>query len=290
MTTRSALPRFVCATVVAGWFWISPTAPADESLQSDQIRRTVNEVMQQQDYRAVRRRVLENIPDSPTPNGSGFLGKTISNIGSAVSDFFSWILSGLFSPRNRIPRNAPTPPATAPPPSPSSSGSFDFSFGKLLLFLGLAALVAVAIWIIAAVIKSKDGRRKINSDGLFDDENAIADLTTPPGEVAVSTYESRALQLAQDGNFQLAIRELLIGSMSWIERAGLIRFRKGLTNRDYIRAVWKQEQRRLAYAQTALHFERIYFGRRSATQEMFEECLHYFQGSFREEEATIAAV
>ena len=269
-----------------------PSSVADEatSLPSVEIRRAASEVMQQQDYRGVRRRVLENLPDDGTGAGEGFLAKSIGSIGTAVSDFFSWIMSGLFRPRN-IRRGGPPPATTTPPPAAAAASSgFDFGFGKLLLFIGLGVLVVIAIWIIASVIKSSDGRRKANSDGLFGEDGVIADLAVPPGELAVSTYESRAIQFAREGNFHLAVRELLIGSMSWIERAGMIRFRKGLTNRDYIRAVWRHEDRRMAYAQTALEFEKVYFGRRQATREMFDECLHHFQGSFREEEATTAAV
>ncbi len=262
-----------------------PQSSADEgSLPSSEIRRVASEVMQQQDFRAVRRRVLENLPNDETSGGAGFLADTIRSVSSAIGDFFRWVFGGLFQPRNTIPQARPSPAQT------SGSGGFSMDIGRLLLFIGLGVLVAVAIWIIASVVKSRDGRRTPNSDGLFDETGAISDLAVPPGELAVSTYESRAIQFAQEGDFRLAVRELLIGSMSWIERAGLIRFRKGLTNRDYLRAVWRQDERRLAYAETALQFERIYFGRRTATRETFDECLHHFQGSFREEEATTAAV
>ncbi|APZ92191.1 DUF4129 domain-containing protein [Fuerstiella marisgermanici] len=275
---KAILLAIVCCTC-------APQSSADEgSLPSAEIRRVASEVMQQQDFRAVRRRVLENLPNDETSGGDGFLADTIGSVSSAIGDFFRWVFGGLFQPRNTIPQAQP------PPVQTSGSGGFSMDIGRLLLFIGLGVLVAVAIWIIASVLKSRDGRRTPNSNGLFDETGAISNLAVPPGELAVSTYESRAIQFAQEGDFRLAVRELLIGSMSWIERAGLIRFRKGLTNRDYIRAVWRQDERRLAYAETALQFERIYFGRRTATRETFDECLHHFQGSFREEEATTAAV
>ena len=118
----------------------------------------------------------------------------------------------------------------------------------------------------------------------------LSDVTTPPGELAASTYESRAMQFASTGNYRAAIRELLLGSMSWIERAGLIRYRKGLTNRDYLRSVWRREDKREGYLITASKFEYVYFGRRTPTAEMFDMCLASFQGAFREEEAPTAAV
>ena len=261
---------------------------ADE-MTSEQIRETADRVMQQSDFRSVRRRVLENIRDSDTDVSDGFLVQTLSKIGEAIGDFLEWMLSGLFSPRNRRPRPTATPAPSSSTPSSGGSG-IGYGLGNVVLYVGLAILIMVAIWIIAMVIKSSDGRRKIDSSGLFGEDSLLGDLSVPPGELAVSTYESRAIQMAGEGNYRGAIRELLIGSMSWIERSGLIRFRKGLTNRDYMRAVWRQEDRRKAYGRTAIQFERIFFGRREATEEMFQECLQYFQGSFREEETTTAAV
>ena len=76
--------------------------------------------------------------------------------------------------------------------------------------------------------------------------------------------------------------------MSWIERAGLIRYRRGLTNRDYVRCVWRRPSQRESMLATASSFELIWFGRRTPTEEMFVQCLAGFQGAFREEEATPA--
>ena len=265
------------------------STPGGGPVTSEQIRDVADRVMQQHDFRSVRRRVLENAPPD-SANSDGFLVESLRTMGEAVGDFFEWLFSGI-TPRNRrAPPVQPTTPSSSSTPDSgvSSSGMGEFSVGNIVLYVGLAALILVAIWIIAMVIRSKDGRRRIDSSGLFDDENLLGELNVPPGELAASTYESRAIQMASEGDYRAAIRELLIGSMSWIERAGLIRFRKGLTNRDYMRAVWRQEERRKAYGRTAFEFERVYFGRREATPEMFNECLRQFQGVFREEETTAA--
>ena len=256
--------------------------PQSSNLSSEQIRETSQQVMQQSDYRSVRRRILENIVDDETSrSGDGFLQKSLRSMGEAIGDFFDWIFSGIFS------SNPGRGRAAAPPlkPTPAtSSGSFDFSLGKFLLFVSFAALLVTVVWLLSGILKASDGRRRINKQGLFgDDEEDLGNLSVPPGELAASTYESRAIKLAADENYGSAIRELLLGSMSWVERAGMIRFRRGLTNRDYIRAVWRQEERRFAFGRTALQFERVYFGRRDATREMYDTCLQAFQGAFREE-------
>ncbi|MEZ6124781.1 MAG: DUF4129 domain-containing protein [Planctomycetaceae bacterium] len=259
---------------------------ARAEMGSEQIREAAGRVMQRHDFRSVRRRVLENIPENELPEQGGFLRDSISAIGDAIGEFLDWVFTGLFSGGGRRGGGGTAPPPAAPA---STSSGLDFSFGNILLFIGLAVIIAAAIWIIGTVLKANDGGRRAGRDGLFDEDGDLTDLATPPGELAASTYEPRALQLAQDGQYRLAVRELLLGSMSWIERAGMIRFRKGLTNRDYLRAVWRQDLHRNAFGITAQQFERIYFGRRVATREMFNDCLHAFQGAFREEAASTSA-
>lgn len=287
----AAIPHSASAsTKKAGQLVLSSLNVAVQTadISSDSIRDAANRVMQQHDYRSVRRRVLENAPADDSNARDGFLVRTLSNMAESVGDFLEWVFSGLFRPRNTRQGPVNTAPQSSPPPASSGSG-LNLSIGSVFLYAGLAVLVVAAIWIIATVINKRDGTRQLDSRDLFGDDEGISDLSVPPGELAASTYESRAIQMAREGNYRSAIRELLIGSMSWIERAGLIRFRKGLTNRDYIRAVWRQENRRDAYGRTAIEFEKIYFGRRTATQEVFEQCLQSFQGSFREEEASTAA-
>ena len=260
---------------------LTPHTLAWQSVPSEQIRDAARQVMEHNDFRSVRRRILEDIPESDADKG--FLENALGKMGDSISDFFEW----LFSPS--------TPPArrttTRSSPSGSVGSSLTFGLSQVLLYLAVIVTLGIIIWLVAMVIKSSDGRnRSLDRSFLHQDEDGIINPAIPPGELAASTYESRALKFAADGDYRSAVRELLLGSMSWIERAGLIRFRKGLTNRDYIRAVWRQSDRRDAYYVTALEFEKVYFGRRDATQEMFENCLQSFRGAFREETSTTAKV
>ncbi|MCA9049596.1 MAG: DUF4129 domain-containing protein [Planctomycetaceae bacterium] len=262
----------------------SSPVSARGQMSGEQIREAARSVMQQHNYRSVRRRVLENLEvPAETSTQGGFLLRTLRSMGDAVSDFFDWLLSGLFSGR----KNRPAPPAARPaPPKPASTGGLDFNLGNAMVAFALILLLVVTIWILAAVVKKTESSQR-NTRGLFDTADT-EHILVPPGEQAVSTYESRAVMFADAGNYRMAIRELLIGSMSWIERAGRIRFRRGLTNRDYIRSVWREENRREAFVTTAVEFERVFFGRRTATEEMFDRCLQAFRSSFREETETAA--
>ena len=237
------------------------------------IRHSARHVMEQSDFRSVRRRVLEQIPVQDFDEG--FLKGLIESIGDAISDFVSWLMP---SPRARRP---------APPPRQSSgsrrASATEFDFARVATIIVVIAVAGILIWLFARVIKQH--QQDPERGGIPTIDDLALEFSTPPGEMAANTYESRALQLAQQGNFSAAIRELLLGSMSWIERAGLIRFRKGLTNRDYVRAVWRQEDRRSAYLVTGTEFELVFFGGRSATPEMFDRCLTAFQGAFHEDAA-----
>jgi len=259
-------------TVMAGLLSANNATWGEERIPADSIRRSSRQVMEHSDFRSVRRRVLEEIPVEDMDKG--FLEGLMESIGEAVSDFFAWL----------FPAGRPRAPAPTPPPStPTSNRSFfdGIDFGRIAAIVVILIVAAVLVWILAKILPQH--QHDPNRGGIPSLAEVGPEITAPPGELAVSTYESRALLYGQQGDFSLAIRELLLGSMSWIERAGLIRFRKGLTNRDYVRAVWRQDDKRSAYLVTGSEFELVFFGRRAATEAMFDRCLTAFRGAFREE-------
>lgn len=159
--------------------------------------------------------------------------------------------------------------------------------GSPFIALLLALLRSVAYLLVAAIV--------LVGLGLVV-KNLIAHMSTPerevephevvepahhPGELASEEYARRATALAQRGDFRGAIRELLLGGMSWTERRGLIRHRKGLTNRDYVRALGREPRRRDAFSRIVTTFEIVYFGRRAATGEGFHDCLQEYRGAFQ---------
>ncbi len=191
------------------------------------------------------------------------------------SRFWTWATSWT---RTTKPRPA------APPTGGGSTGGMSFGFGAggllwpvVWVLLAIALIILIALVIKAASVKrSGSGVKKVRVDS---DSDAIAP-STPPGELPSDEYMHRAMELAKDGDHRRAIRQLVLGGMSWIERAGLIRFRKGLTNRDYVRAVYRRTEQRKRFAGIVLGFERVYFGRRHATEQQFEECLAEYRDAF----------
>ncbi len=149
----------------------------------------------------------------------------------------------------------------------------------LLVILAIAFIVGLIVWAIARHFK-----KEIDDDleALLDEE--AMQPSTPPGEHPSSEYLQRALAFSKDGNHRAAIRQLLLGCMSWIERNGLIRYRQGLTNRDYLRAVFRRDVQRRGMDGIITQFELIYFGRRDATADRFRQCLSGFEAGFTKDE------
>lgn len=239
-------------------------------IPSEAIRNSSRGVMEHSDFRSVRRRVLEKVTNEDM--GEGFLQNLIESMTMSISDFFRSLFSrGARAPVRQVSR--------------SSSSGLEFDFSRLFAILFVLVIFGIVGWLLSRIIRKH--QHDPDRGGIPSIADTAVEVSFPPGELTASTYESRALEYAQSGKFALAIRELLLGSMSWIERAGLIRFRKGLTNRDYARAVWRERSRREAWLTTGTEFELVFFGRRAATKERFERCLSAFQGAFREEATSV---
>jgi preprotein translocase subunit SecG len=153
----------------------------------------------------------------------------------------------------------------------------------LIVILAVVFLIGLIAWSIAKHWKKK----------ATDDEDDLSDAealmpSVPPGERPSSEYLQRALALSDQGDHRGAIRQLLLGCMSWIERHGLLRYRKGLTNRDYLRAVYRRQTQREGISGVITEFELIYFGRRDATSERFRRCLSGFRSGFDKDEVETA--
>lgn len=153
----------------------------------------------------------------------------------------------------------------------------------LLYVLAILALVGIVTYLIVAMRQRLGSAERFDLPDIADDE--ALNPTAPPGELPSSEYERRALAYAERGDFRSALRELVLGTMSWIERAEMIRYRRGLTNRDYVRAVWREPQQRESMLLIVESFELVFFGRRLADSPRFDRALTEFRSSFGKEAA-----
>lgn len=141
---------------------------------------------------------------------------------------------------------------------------------------GIALLIVAAA--LAFILKSIFDSAQERELAVDREQARVVGIGAAPGETSPEEYWARAQELAARGNEKLAIRELLFGAMSSLERQGFIRHRRGLTNRDYIWATSGDMRASLLTIVTV--FEYVFFGRRAATADGFRECCDAYEESF----------
>jgi hypothetical protein len=148
---------------------------------------------------------------------------------------------------------------------------------QILAYAILLLVVGGIVWLAIIALKSyeKRGRPAQRANEAF--EEGSAEL--PPGDTPAEVYLAHARRLAAEGRFREAIAQLLLGAMSDIERSGLIRFRRGLTYRDYFRALRGRPQQE-AWRTIVSIYEPICFGRRIASADHFQRSLAQFEAGF----------
>jgi hypothetical protein len=160
---------------------------------------------------------------------------------------------------------------------PASGLAFSLPGARLLVYAMAFVILAAAVFFVARSVLA------ISREGKTTEVEAAARVFGPetaPGELDPEEYWRRALAHGENRRFKEGTRELLLGAMSALERRGLVRFRRGLTNRDYFYAV--RGPARESFGSIASAFEHIYFGRREATGDAFRESCRAYQKSFRE--------
>lgn len=138
---------------------------------------------------------------------------------------------------------------------------------QLLAYLTLAVICGLIVYLVVRVIRAtRQGTRAEKTP-----THVVGEEFAPaPGERPADAYLRSAAELAAQGNYQAAIGQLVLGGMSYTERQGLIRFRQGLTYRDYLRALAGRKPPREAFQLLVRTYEPICFGRRPASSEQYE--------------------
>ena len=174
------------------------------------------------------------------------------------------------------------------PTIPTGSGAgVGAAFGAIVQFLGIAFLVIVAAVILYFVVMGLTSYfrdRKSRTSKIATTTAAANDPLEPdqsPGDLPADVYVDRARALASEGKFREAIAQLLLGGMSHLERAGIVKFRKGLTHRDYVRASRSEPGHNQAMRQMVKLYEPLGFGRRTPNRDQFEQSLSAYQTGFR---------
>ncbi len=178
----------------------------------------------------------------------------------------------------------PVPASTYSGPSlgaASGIGSLIGVLGQLLVW-GLVAAVVVLMVVLAGKALGQWEPPSDRDTGLSPEVgDAEDDEDVAPGELSADECLRRAREFARAGAFRDAIAQLLLGAMSRMERDGLIRNRRGLTFRDYLRAIRDSSEQHAAFRSIVRTYEPLGFGRRDATQAHFDHSLTHYESNFQ---------
>ena len=228
----------------------------EAGLPETRVHETIHEILADEEFRRLHRNAKDEASAPEFP------------------DWIKRLLDWLFP-------DIDTPTGTA-----SSNGRADFSWLRGVMWLLVAVVIGFFVAILAKyLVTHLRDKQQLQKTPATSNEDAIS-FSRAPGELAADEYERRAMQAAESGDFKLAIGALQLGAMSWIERAGLIRFREGLTNRDYLRAIWRKTDQRTAFSKMVRIFELVFFGRREATEARYNNCLTNYREAFAREAPT----
>ncbi len=228
--------------------FIRSAAVADESESpfgnDEQVSREIEEILSGPDFRRLRSKAPE-VPEPPKGETPEWLKK-----------LFEW----LFGPHDA---------AVA-------------GLGPVIVALSWAvvgAICAVIIWLVVRAVNNYRARHTIGG-GRRTYEEGEAEI--PPGDLPADEYLRRAAELAANGLYREAIGQLILGAMSFTERGGLIRFRRGLTHRDYLRALRARAPQYQAFRTIVSVYEPICFGRRPAEIGHYQTSLDGYETGFRQ--------
>lgn len=152
----------------------------------------------------------------------------------------------------------------------------------IVAWIGIGVVCALIVYLIVRAFGSLEPLMARERTGRAGPEQGEEDEERSPAEIPPDVYLQRAMELAREGRYGEAMAQLLLGTMAQIERAGLIRYRRGLTHRDYLRAVRGQDELYQPLRNMVRLYEPVGFGRRPATPDHFERSLADYRMGFHE--------
>lgn len=163
----------------------------------------------------------------------------------------------------------------------NTGGGTGFPFAEITKIVGallVGLLFAAAIWLIVKAVNAYRWRERTRLASLpnFDEQT----LELPPGDIPADEFRRRSEELARQGLFGEAVAQLLLGAMSQMERGELIRFRRGLTYRDYLRALRSHPEKQHDFRDMVSIYLPIGFGRQPALESHHREVVDLYSRSF----------
>ncbi len=268
--------------------WSVASVSAQSSPSDAQVRSEAKKILAEPEFRYFEH--LDDADDRPEHGFSSGGGRDDGDDEAGLPGESRGGKAGKSSKGRHRPGSKKTDNSNASSQNSGDSSNGLSSFGELggaisgvlgLVFHAIAYLVLIVVcglivYLIFRAVVSYDSPSRSPLTGLLNLTDPQADDHSP-GELPADAYLELARQLAQQHRYREAVAHLLLGGMSNIERSELIRHRRGLTLRDYLRALRGQPSQYAGFQTMISLYEPVGFGRRVASFQTFQDALAGYQ-------------
>lgn len=240
----------ICVLCLVGTVGAGQEAEPSGTLgDAAEIRRDLDEILQQPEFRRVRVKEDGAAGDSP---------EWVKWLNEKISKFIDWLWEKLRRGGEKM----------------AGWGAFY----QMLAYTALATVCALIIWLVVKAFVRWQERQYLDPQRRARFEEGETEI--PPGDLPADEYVRRAMELVGQGLFREAVGQLLLGGMSHAERSGWIRFRRGLTHRDYLRALRGRAVPHQSFRAMVGIYEPICFGRRPAAEPQYQAAREHYRVGF----------
>lgn len=176
-------------------------------------------------------------------------GKVLEWIAEKLGDFFDWLKR--FWPDIRMPKQAPTA-------------------GMRWIVGAIVAVIAIVIGLLAFEVIRRSKRRP--PDVAVESEPASSSRDADPMSRGANEWERYAAQLAAAGKIREAIRAWYHAVLVTLYGAGVLTFRKGRTNWEYISLLTPTLPWRGEFVRLTRRFEHEWYGSANSNPDALSEC------------------
>jgi len=175
-------------------------------------------------------------------------GKALQWIGDRLADFFEWLRG--FWPKSKHSKDAPT-------------------VGLRWIVAAVVVLIVIVLLVLALeVIRRSQSRLEI---GAIESEAVSSRRDDDPLSRGATEWERYASQLAAAGRLRESIRAWYHAVLVTLYAAGILHFRKGRTNWEYVSALSPQVAWRGEFVTLTRHFEHQWYGSDRSPAEALDE-------------------
>jgi hypothetical protein len=226
---------------------------APPSLQAQPDRKLLERLREQEKVDDPQRGGKVAMPKAPNDAWSERMLRALRTvwnwIGDHVARFFEWL--GKFWPKS---------------PVTKQSGST----GMRLIVGSVVGLILLSLGILAYEVIRRS--RRTAAAGKIESVPAASTRDDDPLSRAASEWELYAERLAAAGRIREAIRAWYHAVLVTLCTGGILQFRKGRTNWEYVAAVHPQRAWRADFIQLTRRFEQEWYGVHESSRDALDEC------------------